>query len=95
MIPLSIRPVTTVPRPSIEKMSSIGIRNGLSTSRTGVGMYVSRAFINSSIFFDHSTSPFKALLAEPRITGTPFPSKLFFVKSSRTSSSTRSRRSFS
>ena len=37
-MPRSIRPVTTVPRPSIEKMSSIGIRNGLSTSRTGMGI---------------------------------------------------------
>src|SRR5471032_2714093 len=27
-LPRSIRPVTTVPRPEIEKMSSIGIRNG-------------------------------------------------------------------
>ena len=32
------RPVTTVPRPSIEKMSSIGMRNGLSSSRWGSGM---------------------------------------------------------
>ena len=37
-IPRSTRPVTTVPRPVIEKMSSIGIRNGLSTGRGGVGM---------------------------------------------------------
>src|SRR2546429_1730062 len=28
-LPRSIRPVTTVPRPEIEKISSIGIRNGL------------------------------------------------------------------
>ena len=37
-IPRSTRPVTTVPRPVIENMSSIGIRNGLSTGRCGVGM---------------------------------------------------------
>ena len=37
-IPRSTRPVTTVPRPVIEKMSSIGIKNGLSTGRGGVGM---------------------------------------------------------
>ena len=37
-IPRSIRPVTTVPRPEIEKMSSIGIRNGLSVTRSGIGM---------------------------------------------------------
>jgi hypothetical protein len=36
--PRSIRPVTTVPRPEIENTSSTGIRNGLSTSRSGVGM---------------------------------------------------------
>ena len=35
-MPRSMRPVTTVPRPSIEKMSSIGMRNGLSSSRTGM-----------------------------------------------------------
>ena len=37
-IPCSTRPVATVPRPVIEKMSSIGIRKGLSSSRTGSGM---------------------------------------------------------
>ena len=36
--PRSIRPVTTVPRPEIENTSSTGIRNGLSTARSGVGM---------------------------------------------------------
>ena len=34
-IPRSTRPVTTVPRPWIEKMSSIGIKNGLSLGRSG------------------------------------------------------------
>ena len=38
ILPCSIRPVTTVPRPVIVKTSSIGIRNGLSTSRSGSGM---------------------------------------------------------
>jgi hypothetical protein len=33
-----MRPVTTVPRPVIVNTSSIGIRNGLSTSRVGSGM---------------------------------------------------------
>ena len=37
-LPRSTRPVTTVPRPEIENTSSIGIRNGLSTSRCGSGM---------------------------------------------------------
>ena len=36
--PRSTRPVTTVPRPEIEKMSSTGIRKGRSTSRFGSGM---------------------------------------------------------
>jgi hypothetical protein len=36
--PRSTRPVTTVPRPEIENTSSIGIRNGWSTARSGVGM---------------------------------------------------------
>ena len=36
-VPRSTRPVTTVPRPVIENTSSIGIRKGLSTSRTGSG----------------------------------------------------------
>ena len=47
--PRSIRPVPTVPRPLIENTSSIAIRNGLSISRTGSGMYSSSAFISSSI----------------------------------------------
>jgi hypothetical protein len=37
-MPRSMRPVTTVPRPVIVKTSSTGMRNGLSTSRSGVGM---------------------------------------------------------
>ena len=37
-IPCSTRPVATVPRPVIEKTSSMGMRNGLSRSRTGSGM---------------------------------------------------------
>ena len=37
-MPRSIRPVTTVPRPVIVKTSSTGMRNGLSTSRSGCGM---------------------------------------------------------
>ena len=53
-IPRSTRPVTTVPRPVIENTSSIGIKNGLSTSRVGSGMNESTAAINSKIFADHS-----------------------------------------
>ena len=36
-IPRSTLPVATVPRPVIEKISSIGNKNGLSKSRSGVG----------------------------------------------------------
>ena len=36
--PCSIRPVATVPLPEIEKVSSTGMRNGFSSSLTGVGM---------------------------------------------------------
>ena len=38
IMPRSMRPVTTVPRPEIENTSSTGIRNGLSMSRSGCGM---------------------------------------------------------
>jgi hypothetical protein len=37
MMPRSTRPVTTVPRPEMLNTSSIGIRNGLSMSRSGSG----------------------------------------------------------
>ena len=37
-LPRSTRPVTTVPRPEIEKISSTGIKNGLSICRSGIGM---------------------------------------------------------
>ena len=47
--PRSIRPVTTVPRPLIPNTSSIGIRNGRSIGRSGVGMYSSTASISSRI----------------------------------------------
>src|SRR6266571_467310 len=68
-LPRSTRPVTTVPRPEIENISSIGMANGLSTSRTGNGTFLSTASINSSMVFSHLASPFKACSAEPLITG--------------------------
>jgi len=74
--PRSMRPVTTVPRPEIEKISSIGIRNGLSSSRCGCGTYLSTAAINSSICFSHFASPFSAPSAEIRTTGTSSPGNL-------------------
>src|SRR5690606_15973544 len=97
-IPRSIRPVATVPRPVIENTSSTGIRNGLSVSRSGAGMYESIASINSPIFFPHSLSgsPLSsAFSAEPRITGMSSPGKSYSLRSSRTSSSTSSRSSSS
>ena len=48
-IPRSTRPVTTVPRPEIENTSSTGSRNGLSSTRTGSGMYVSSASTSLTI----------------------------------------------
>ena len=45
-----MRPVTTVPRPVIVNTSSTGIRNGLSSSRTGSGMNESHA--SSSFWID-------------------------------------------
>ena len=89
-LPRSMRPVTTVPRPEIEKISSIGIRKGLSTSRVGSGTFLSTASISSSIDFSHLASPFSAPSALPRTTGTASPGNLYLVKSSRTSISTRS-----
>src|SRR4028119_1460244 len=42
-MPVSTRPVTTVPRPEIENTSSIGIRNGRSSGRSGCGIHSSTA----------------------------------------------------
>ncbi len=73
--PRSIRPVTTVPRPEIENTSSIGIRNGWSTARSGTGMYSS---IASTSFTTDGTpisesSPSSAFSAEPVIIGVSSP----------------------
>ena len=95
--PRSTRPVATVPRPEIVKMSSTGIRNGLSMSRCGIGMYLSTASISSRIGFAAGSSglpvPSRAFVAEPRITGTWSPGNSYVFSSSRTSSSTRSKSS--
>src|SRR3989454_453862 len=93
--PRSIRPVATVPRPVIENTSSTGIRNGLSTSRFGTGMLLSKAVSSSSTFATHGFSPAIAFRAEPRITGMSSPGYSYFESSSRTSSSTRSNSSAS
>ncbi len=71
-------------------MSSIGIRKGRSTARSGCGTYLSTASISSSILASHCASPFNAPSAEPRITGTSSPGNWYFDRSSRTSISTRS-----
>ena len=49
-MPRSIAPVTTVPRPVIVKTSSIGMRNGLSISRSGSGIALSTASMSSMSF---------------------------------------------
>ena len=64
-IPCSIRPVTTVPRPVIENTSSIGIRKGLSSARSGSGIVESSASISSSMHafassFEESSPAFSA-----------------------------------
>ena len=88
--PRSTRPVATVPRPVIVITSSTDIRNGLSVSRVGSGMYASTAAISSSIAPTHFGSPSSAFRAEPRMTGVLSPSKPYSLSSSRTSISTRS-----
>ena len=70
-----MRPVATVPRPVIEKTSSTGMRNGLSRSRTGSGMYVSSASASSMIFALASSSPASACVAEPMMKGMSSPGK--------------------
>ena len=81
--PRSILPVTTVPRPLIEKTSSTGIKNGLSSSRTGSGIYSSTFLINSKIASSALASPSVAFRADPRIMGTSLPGNPYLVNSSR------------
>src|SRR5690606_9107452 len=50
MVPRSTRPVATVPRPVMVNTSSTGIKKGLSTSRSGVGMYSSTASSKAESF---------------------------------------------
>jgi len=93
MIPRSTRPVTTVPRPSIENTSSIGIRKGWSRGRAGSGTNVSIASISSWMHLQSSlfgSVDCRALMALPRTIGVVSPGKSYFVSSSRISISTRS-----
>jgi hypothetical protein len=78
------------PRPVIVKTSSIGIRNGLSTSRSGSGMYESTASMSSRIFAFCSSSPSSAFSAEPVTIGMSSPGNSYRESSSRTSISTSS-----
>ena len=88
--PLSILPVTTVPRPWIVNMSSMGIKKGLSVSLVGSGTKSSRACTSSCIFAEYSASPSRAFNADPTITGVSSPGKSYSVNSSLTSISTNS-----
>src|SRR4051812_160355 len=60
MMPCSMRPVTTVPRPVMVKTSSMDIKKGLSMSRVGSGMKSSTAVINSMICSAAAASPSRA-----------------------------------
>ena len=73
--PRSTRPVTTVPRPEIENTSSIGIRKGWSTARSGVGMYSSTAAISARIESSpiSLSRPSIAASAEPLMIGMSSP----------------------
>ena len=92
--PLSTLPVATVPRPVIEKISSIGIRNGLSVSLCGSGTYSSIVCISSRILSPHSLfGSSRALRAEPWMIGVSSPGKSYSLRSSLISISTNSRSS--
>jgi len=103
--PRSTRPVATVPRPVIVNTSSTGIKNALSTSRTGVGMYPSTASNNPHTPSTHTSSPrtnpgfavnaSNARNADPRTTGTSSPGNSYNDNRSRTSISTNSNNSSS
>ena len=76
----------------IEKTSSTGIRNGLSTSRSGSGIKVSHASIRSTIHLlaDSSLGEFNAFNAEPLMIGVSSPGKSYSLSKSRSSISTSS-----
>ncbi len=96
--PLSTLPVTTVPLPDMLNTSSTGIKNGLSVSLSGVGIYSSIAFNTSSILL-YSSAPVSSLLlsnafnADPFTIGISSPGNSYFVSSSLTSISTKSNNS--
>ncbi len=89
MIPRSTRPVTTVPRPSMLNTSSMHIKNGLSTSRSGSGIAVSQASSSSPMALTHFSSPSSAPCEAQRTIGVSA-GKSYFVRRSLISSSTNS-----
>ena len=94
--PRSTLPVATVPRPVMENTSSTGIKNGLSVSRSGSGMYASTSFISSTILSPHSPSgSSNAFKADPTTIGVSSPGNSYSSNSSRTSISTSSNNSSS
>ncbi|CAG7596232.1 hypothetical protein PEPTYR26121_01859 [Peptoniphilus tyrrelliae] len=89
--PCSTLPVATVPLPVIEKMSSIGIRNGCSVSLAGVGMYSSTSSISFATLSPHSPSgSSRAFSADPTTIGVLSPSKSYSLSRSLISISTNS-----
>ena len=94
--PLSTLPVATVPLPVIENTSSTGIKNGLSVSLSGAGIYSSICSNNSTILFPHSLfGSSNAINADPLIIGVSSPGKSYSVNKSLTSISTNSNNSSS
>jgi hypothetical protein len=75
----------------IVNTSSIGIKNGRSTSRVGSGIAESTASINETIESAHPESPSSAFNADTRTTGMSSPGNSYSDNNSRTSSSTNSR----
>jgi len=93
--PLSTLPVATVPLPVIVNTSSTGIKNGLSMSLSGVGIYSSTTSINCHIFPHHSHSLLphphsNALSADPTTIGVSSPGNSYSFNNSLTSISTNS-----
>ena len=96
-LPRSILPVATVPRPVMENTSSTAIKNGLSVSRFGSGIQVSKASINLWIEGSPNSlwSPSMAFKALPRMIGVLSRSNSYLPSKSRISSSTKSNKSLS
>ena len=65
--PCSTLPVTTVPLPEIEKVSSTGMRKGFSVSLLGVGIFFSTASISAKMASlpSFASPPVAAASAEP------------------------------